>query len=1203
MNLPPILFNNDRFPSLFNQSHSQISSSLYSFQNLCKKLLKYENKESNFEQSIISWLKSLSISQLFKYFSFKNHFIVDILHEMVLINNSKPYIKFKYTPGPLPPVSSEEKEPQDTKPIINYLNFLFFNKESPKFSDYFNIVDSDVVMLTRGRSEGEQRRQELVDNIRYVTLNSGIKNYKEDENNFFNEYNNVVTLSYHYLEDIDKIISTFQIISDKSCFKNPIEIESQTFTVEEHGNSSNKNFYNFKMPKWLKKEFTFSELLCAYFEQCIIINFMYYKMYKEEISILYYDKFDELIDNNKKLIEFIKNSGEKKFEIIRTLRPDEIKKTITDNPIIKKIICDKQSKDSDIRNSYIGNYSYFKKHTIKTTVNSCLTTLEKIFIRGELEFVLFLNFIKDNIVFTTEDFAIKGIADIINNYWKSKLAEDLLHDINNNNNSNNNDESNKKKKRRKKKKKKKSDKNEENDGDNKNNEEKTENDNDDINKINMETNNNIINEDKNNKIVDTNKDEMINKNNNEQKNKEENGNDENNNDNVNLNGKKEIIDIKENLNEIQKENKDEICEENSNKIINEENNISENIILENTKAFENNNNINNNNSNKENNISDSNKEPSMQDSNITDKIENEKSNKKKKEKEFFLFPTTKEGIKKKKNKQKNKKNSLTNNYIEDDINIDINIDNNKTNNFIISLNKENDKIDLISDKATISTKEEEDKKIEEDNKNIIIIENEINNDNEQKTKEKEKEKEKEKYKKNKSEYEYPSSSKQKNKFNMGIKIKKLMKDNSNLIIPNQFHPQNQNYKSQKYNNKSYFSQKDEIMNNSSELNMHKNNSDQNNFLIGSNYPRFTSFNFHSKKKRNYRNNHFIYNNYFPNNIVQLSQEIIDNTIKVNNNKKILQQIREKYIKKIYENINIILHNAKIEFQCSFYGSSISGLSIENSDVDIMVKLRKNYEEKDYINKIMNILVENLKKSELNYIKNIMPISSASVPVIKLNCDFSDTPLFFEEINSILLKNNNNSINNKDIYKLFFDITFFVTENELEKIPSELMIDYIKECTLLYPQIFDIVYIMKRFLYNKKLNKSYQGGISSYSLFLMTLAFIKSYKNNYEIPIGSLFIEYLYFYSNFNFYNTLIQPNEENNIFENIEENNLQKYSLNIIDPITGLNVAKSTFKIDQVQNAFREGFDNISNNLLKINIIGDNLSNDKTILYDFFSVR
>ena len=171
MNLPPILFNNNKFPSLFNQSHSEISSSLYSYQNLCKKLLKFENKDPNFDLNIITWIKSLSISRLFKYFSFKNYFIVDILHEMVLINNSKPYIKFKFTPGPLRENITEEKEPQDTKPIINFLNFLFFEKESPKFSDYFNIVDSDIVMLTRGRSEGEQRRQELVDNIRYVTLN------------------------------------------------------------------------------------------------------------------------------------------------------------------------------------------------------------------------------------------------------------------------------------------------------------------------------------------------------------------------------------------------------------------------------------------------------------------------------------------------------------------------------------------------------------------------------------------------------------------------------------------------------------------------------------------------------------------------------------------------------------------------------------------------------------------------------------------------------------------------------------------------------------------------------------------------------------------------------------------------------------------------------------------------------------------------
>ena len=56
---------------------------------------------------------------------------------------------------------------------------------------------------------------------------------------------------------------------------------------------------------------------------------------------------------------------------------------------------------------------------MKTIINSCLCSLEKIFIRDELDFVLFLNFFKDNIIFSTDDFAIKTIADIVNNYWKS----------------------------------------------------------------------------------------------------------------------------------------------------------------------------------------------------------------------------------------------------------------------------------------------------------------------------------------------------------------------------------------------------------------------------------------------------------------------------------------------------------------------------------------------------------------------------------------------------------------------------------------------------------------------------------------------------------------------------------------------------------------------------------------------------------------
>jgi hypothetical protein len=60
---------------------------------------------------------------------------------------------------------------------------------------------------------------------------------------------------------------------------------------------------------------------------------------------------------------------------------------------------------------------------------------------------------------------------------------------------------------------------------------------------------------------------------------------------------------------------------------------------------------------------------------------------------------------------------------------------------------------------------------------------------------------------------------------------------------------------------------------------------------------------------------------------------------------------------------------------------------------------------------------------------------------------------------------------------------------------------------------------------------------------------------------------------------------------------LQKYNLNIIDPITGLNVSKSTFKMDQIQKALREVLDILITNLYNIN--NDNGNNNKRLLDSF----
>ena len=688
---------------------------------------------------------------------------------------------------------------------------------------------------------------------------------------------------------------------------------------------------------------------------------------------------------------------------------------------------------------------------------------------------------------------------------------------------------------------------------------------------------------------------MKKKNNNKKRNKKKKKKNNNRNEEKENKDKIQINNISEKNNEINNNNelnqKDQNEEIINNDDLKEINNIKNNLIEKSENSISNEtNNIDNIienkniNLNKDNNIINDNIKEEIKNENIEEK---ENNYKKKKEKNFFLYPV----VKSKNKKNKNKKNKKLNN---NEIIIKKEIEENNDNK-----NKEKENKSIIKEnKIELDTKIEKQESKNIDDKN------------------KKKNEKIEKQKNIKNDFDY--SLKHKNKFNMGLKYKNINKDNSINFINNE---NNMNYfKSKNYIKNFKQSQNQQILElnddnnngnngyfnqNKTESNISRSKEDDKYFLAGSNFPSFTSFNFKSNKKgrnnRNKKNKEMCPYSFLSNNISELSKEIIENTRKVNKNKEILQTIREKYIKKIYEIINIILKNKNIDFLCSFYGSSISGLSIENSDIDIMVKLKQNKTEYNYINRIMQDVFNNLKKNNINYLTNIMPIYTASVPVIKLECDLSNDEYFSHEINNII-KSCDLSYN--DITKLYFDVTFFEVENENNKIPSELMVEYIKESIILYPQIIDIIYIMKRFLFNKKLNKSYKGGISSYSLFLLTLAFIKNFKDYYNIPIGSFLIEYLYYYSNFDFYNYIIQPNNEKEIYLKTEKNLIYKYNLNIIDPITGINVAKNTFKIDEIKNAFKEGLNIIIGNLYKVNGIDDNYNeskNDKKILEIFLT--
>ena len=1052
MNFPPIVFNDPNFSSLLSTNHpNQFASTLIESQNILKKLLKFETKEkNNFQSNVINWLKSSSRNKLIKYFTINSQWFIDILKEMYIIAKYNPDSKFIYNAS--------------TKNIPSYLSFfkLFDNKEldkyKPQYSDYFylNNDDEDGVIDLGKKPEKENKQIKFLDSIRYLTLPKN----KNDEKKFFC-YNNVVTISLDYLTNLEKLIDILLNITNNEIFKYPIEIETQV------NSSGTKYYYNIAKAKWLKSPFTLTELICSYFEQSILVNYQYYLMYNQEITGIYYNKLDEHIDNIFKLVEFIGNMDEKKVEIFQSINQDEIYKTFNSKSFIKDIVDYKKSISDYYHVRYNPKFKKLKLFPKKEVISSTLLDLQNLFIKSDLSFVTYMTFIKNSTIFTQDDFVIKIVYDMVNDFWKKKTVEDLLKDYNLDKNKERNNSNNNKKKKKKKKKK------------NKNKED-----------IKDEENKNIEN-----------------KNNEEEEKKEE--LDENNDQNS------KIKDIQE---------------------LNKEDNIINN---EENKTIQSSNDINY--SNKED------KESSEENNKEDPKEIKEEDKEKKEEKNFFLFPVVKNKKRKNKNKKKDKKhNSQLNNILELNGISPSKSESQKSNsnlNHDIPNNKDNQQTII-----NVSNKKEEQ-------------ENEV--------------------KHNDQIYRKP-----KNKFNMNINK----------------HSEENNFNNDKNNgNKGYYHS------NKKESNIFRTKENDKYLIAGSNFPGFTSFNFKSKKKKKRKSSEQNHLSFEEKAILEFSKEIIDNTQKVNKHKEILQQIREKYIKKTYQDINIFLKNEKVDFLCSFYGSNISGLSIENSDIDIMVKIRKNKDEINYINRIMDALVNQFKihqKDELNYIKNINPIYTASIPVIKLECDLSyDTNIINEQNN--LINNYNLSYNN--LTKLLFDITFFEVENEQEKIPSELMIDYIKESTKLYPQIYDIIYIMKKFLSIRKLNQSYQGGISSFSLFLLILSFLKfkSQQNISEVYIGSLLIEFLMFYSEFDFYNSIIRPKgkDPNDIYLiNDSVNNFFKYNINIEDPITGLNVAKSTFKIEQIKKAFKDGFDIILGNLFKSNFNENSINtiSNKTILEHLF---
>ena len=358
---------------------------------------------------------------------------------------------------------------------------------------------------------------------------------------------------------------------------------------------------------------------------------------------------------------------------------------------------------------------------------------------------------------------------------------------------------------------------------------------------------------------------------------------------------------------------------------------------------------------------------------------------------------------------------------------------------------------------------------------------------------------------------------------------------------------------------------------------------------------------------------------------KLHNNILKNDKKVDNILQLLTNIKNYCIEEIKKIIKRTYDNVINYYSINLYGSFTTGLMIEASDIDIRIKIN-DCKKKDFEKYFFDL--HNKLKDE-NKFENITPISTASVPVIKLIINIENFINGEKNLEKDFIKLKqltlfkNFLFDKMELLQIKIDITFIINYSQnnneiINKIQNDKLdinsinnnnseissVSYIKKQLEEYPEIKPVLKLLKRYFYTKKMNSSFEGGLSSYNLFLLILSFAKYQKiynlnQNESINLGLFLVQFLEFFGRiFDFRNYLIDINSPY-IYQ---LNNYIGYksgkTIVILDPLTGLNASKSSYKIGDIQKMFLNAFDffekeriNYENEIIKEN--NDKRDNDK----------
>jgi len=532
--------------------------------------------------------------------------------------------------------------------------------------------------------------------------------------------------------------------------------------------------------------------------------------------------------------------------------------------------------------------------------------------------------------------------------------------------------------------------------------------------------------------------------------------------------------------------------------------------------------------------------------------------------EGFLTNSTK---KPKKRKNKNKKKENENNNINNEETSTKNTENTEKENNIINENGISEKKEEEED-----IKENEIKIEDNQEKNEILINNDNNNNN---NKDEEEEN-------NKIENESIESFNNLSSENSSINTNKVNSVKDDIEIENKnniFEEIKDNTENEKINENEI----NNINENSKEITKEKENEEHENEnnIENNNANNATQKKKKKKKqkKKNYKlteeelNN--IYKNFYNenNNFKNGSQNKIYNSINPiqSSNKNLIKDKNEqlhnlilsfekKLYKKIlslheikYNSIVLLCQKIKDHFKCGLsiliYGSYSTGLELEQSDIDISVELLTNNSNGKIKNNLSQKTIPELINELNDYLsnfpefKNIFPIVNTKIPILKM----------------VIVQDNN--IETK------IDLTF-----NLKNIKTT--VNYYNNTMKRYPQIRPLTLLIKQLVKKNKLASVFDGGFSSHSIFIMVASNIRILlKNQSLLNLGDLLNSFLHFYGKvFNYTNTTIDLMNKNDPYIiNQEYSSVPIF----IDPISKINVSKSSYLHEKIKKLFSDTYDRL----------------------------